>query len=73
MEGIGPSASRSRTERSTDELRPVNAFVLFFILKSFMLKYNNAPVAQRIEQARPKGEMQVRFPPGVLFDKSFFF
>ncbi len=30
-----------------------------------MLKYKRVPVAQRIEQTRPKGEMQVRFPPGI--------
>ena len=31
-----------------------------------MLKYNHVPVAQWIEQTRPKGEMQVRLPPGIL-------
>jgi hypothetical protein len=30
-----------------------------------MLKYKHAPIAQRIEQARPKGEMMVQFRLGV--------
>ena len=108
MPGIEPGASRSRTERSTDELHPAsgtnlavfpNDFPLrivksellsqrfyasqfikriaplqilpefdrkdFLILIQLVLKYNRAPIAQRIEQTRPKGEMMVQFRLGV--------
>ena len=40
----------------------------FFIVTLFMLKYKQAPVAQRIEQTRPKGKMEVQFPPGVQYN-----
>ena len=33
------------------------------IVALFVLKYKRALVAQRIEQTRPKGEMEVQFPP----------
>lgn len=36
-----------------------------FILTFFVLKYKRVPVAQRIEQTRPKGKMEVQFPPGT--------
>ena len=35
-----------------------------------MIKYVYAPVAQRIEQTRPKGKMEVQFPPGVHMNNS---
>ncbi len=61
---IANKTKKLPTERSIRK-RIISVLVTFFILNAFVLKYKHAPIAQRIEQARPKGEMMVQFRLGV--------